>query len=84
MALHEELRVTHLGDVPSVIAQALDEGEDLRFTFEAAANGDTPYWQQGNPDFETQEALAMRAALRQELSDCQMRPQQVAGEFIID
>jgi hypothetical protein len=57
--------------------QALNDGEDLRFSFEAArAGGETPYWQQGHTDLESPEALAMRAALRQDA-----RVQRELGRF---
>ena len=45
------------------------EGEDLTFTWEqATGEGDSklPYWQQGNADFESEDMLAMRAALKQD------------------
>ena len=37
--------------------------DDLKSTFEADT-GEVPYWQQGNDDFGSPEAKAMRAALR--------------------
>ncbi|KAL1527514.1 hypothetical protein AB1Y20_008904 [Prymnesium parvum] len=42
-------------------------GEDLTFSWENA-DAETPYWQQGNEDFETEDMLAMRAALRHDES----------------
>ena len=57
--------------------QALNDGEDPRFSFEAArVGGESPYWQQGNTDLESPEALAMRAALRQDA-----RVQRELGRF---
>ena len=45
------------------LLQAVQDGEDLRFTFERAED-ETPYWQQGDAGFYTKDALAMRAALK--------------------
>ena len=53
---------------PRDIGEALQDGEDLRFTFEKMSQADsTPYWQQGNDDLDAPEALAMRAALKQDV-----------------
>ena len=56
---------------PTKVSPALQDGEDLRFTFEApGSKGDIdpekPYWMQGDAEMETEEALAMRGALRQD------------------
>ena len=53
---------------PTKVSPAVQDGEDLRFTFEAPGSkqidGEKPYWMQGDAAFETEEALAMRAALK--------------------
>ena len=45
----------------------MQEGEDLRFTFEKAAGSDVPYWMQGTESYDTPEALAMRAAVKEDV-----------------
>ena len=52
---------TSLGLVCSQVAA----DESLRFTFERTPD-ETPYWQQGDSNFDTPEAQAMRAALRKD------------------
>ncbi len=53
---------------PAKVSPPVQDGEDLRFTFEAPGSKeidqDKPYWMQGDDAFESEEALAMRAALK--------------------
>ena len=72
----------YVSPTKSHVGAAFQEGEDLRFTFEVAGEGDdgvddsVPYWQQGDAAWQSEEALAMRAALKHDA-----RVKQALGAF---
>ena len=58
---------------PSTIGAAMQDGEDLRFTFERTQSGvDMPYWQQGTAAYDEPEKLAMRMALQHDVRVLEM------------
>jgi hypothetical protein len=68
---HQNVAFGRVVSASNQMGAAFQDGEDLRFTFEKdAAAAETPYWQQGDEALETEEALAIRAALRKDPKVC--------------